>query len=270
MGLITITDDNWNEYIDPVVDDEQKAGGLVPRDYESFPIGCYATAKPFPDSMLIPKSEWKDRLAQQKSDKARLIDVRNRGMKGQPIPSLDQNGKGYCWAHSSASAILLVRAVQGEPYVDLSAFAVACIIKNYRNEGGWGAASLDFIAERGIPTSEFWPQKSMSKSNDKPETWENAKLHKFVEWYDLDNRNLEQFVSCLLLGWPIVSDFNWWGHSVCTMCLESVDDSVSSLQTWILNSWGDNWSENGAGILKGSKAMPDDAIAACVSTPSTK
>ena len=269
--LITIDDSNYLGYAKPpLLDGEPRASGLVPRDLETHPIGCYAAAKPFPRDLLIPRTEWRDRLEQQKRDRARLIDVRNRGKFGEPIPALDQDGKGYCWAHSSVSACLLARAAQGEPWVDLSAFAVACIIKNYRDQGGWGAASLDFIAERGVPTSEFWPQQSMSRANDKPETWENAKLHRFVEWYDLKTRDLDEFVTALLLGWPVVSDFNWWGHSVCTMCLEQVGDKIADLETWILNSWGDGWSQHGAGKLKGSKALPDDAIACCVTTSSTK
>lgn len=269
MSLVVIDDSNYKQYAQPQSDPQHRRG-LIPRDYGFFPIGYYAEAKTFPDELLIPRNEWKDRLEQQKKDKARLIDVRNSGNHGEAIPALDQDGRGYCWAHSSVSAVLLARAAQGEPYADLSAFAVACIIKHYRDEGGWGAASLEFISKRGVPTSEFWPQQSMAKSNDNPKTWENAALHKAHEWFDLDRRNLDQLVSCLLMGFPIVSDFNWWGHSVCTMCLENVGSSVKDLETWILNSWGSKWSENGAGRLKGSKAMPDDAIALRVTTPSVK
>ncbi|MGD9635705.1 MAG: hypothetical protein AB7G28_26345 [Pirellulales bacterium] len=270
-NLVIIDDANYLEHVDAVLSDgHERARGLVARDYAANPIGSYGAARPFPAELLIPRSEWRDRLEQQKRDRARLIDVRNRGKDGEPIPALDQDGKGYCWAHSSVSACLLARAAQGEPWVDLSAFAVACIIKGYRDQGGWGSQSLDFIATRGVPTSEFWPQQSMSRANDNPRTWENAKLHRFTEWYDLESRNLDQFVSACLLGWPIVSDFNWWGHSVCTMCLETVGDKVADLSTWILNSWSNGWSQHGAGILKGSKALPDDALACCVTTPSSK
>jgi hypothetical protein len=200
-----------------------------------------ACAKPF-DLPLIPESEWADRLAAQKAAKAQLSDVRNRGMNGKPIPSRDQNGKGYCWAHSSTSAALIVRAVEGQPYADLSAFAVACIIKHFKDQGGWGSESLEFISERGIPTSEFWPQKSTARANDNEKTWANAKLHRVTEWMDMESRNKAQLVTCLLSGIPVVSDFNWWGHSVCTIDLVS----LNPFRTRIWNSWGDGWSENGA------------------------
>jgi hypothetical protein len=169
-----------------------------------------------------------------------------------------------CWAHSSTSAALIVRAVAGEPYADLSAYAVACIIKGYRDEGGWGAESLEFIAERGIPTSQFWPQQSMSRANDKPETWANAAQHKFTEWMDLEPRNKAQLVTCLLSGIPVVIDLNWWGHSVCALDLVS----LAPFRTRIWNSWNDTWSENGTGILEGQRAIPDGQIAPRVSTPS--
>ncbi len=155
----------------------------------------------------------------------------------------------------------------GEPYADLSAYAVACIIKGYRDEGGWGAESLEFIADRGIPTSQFWPQQSMSRSNDKPETWANASLHKFTEWMDLDDSGpavKQQLVTCLLLNLPVVVDYNWWSHSVCAMDLVS----LNPFRIRIWNSWGDSWSENGTGILEGNKAIPNGALAARVMTPS--
>jgi hypothetical protein len=265
MAEIIINDQNFAQFVTPTVDGEVKAMGLVPRDYEKCPVGYMACAKPF-DLPLIPESEWEDRLAAQKAAKAQLSEVRNRGMNGKPIPSRDQNGKGYCWAHSSTSAALIVRAIENQPYADLSAFAVACIIKRFRDEGGWGAESLEFIADRGIPTSEFWPQKSMAKANDNEKTWANAKLHRVTEWMDLEPKNKAQLVTCLLSGIPVVSDFNWWGHSVCTIDLVS----LNPFRTRIWNSWGDSWSENGTGILEGRKAIPDGQIAPRVITAATK
>jgi hypothetical protein len=265
---VVISDQNYHAFLNPhTPDGEWKARGAVPRNYETHPIGYLACAKPF-DLPLIPESEWQARLDAQISEKAQLSQIRNiSGPGGGPIPSRDQNGKGYCWAHSSTSAALIANAVMGEPYHDFSAYCVACIIKGYRDEGGWGAESLEWIAENGIPTSEFWPQQSMSRTNDNPAMRANAKLHKFTEWMDLDPRNMKaQLVTCLLLGLPVVSDFDWWSHSVCTIDLVS----VSPFRTRIWNSWGDSWSENGTGVLEGSKAIPDGALAARVMTPSEK
>src|SRR5215831_9463122 len=257
---LIINDLNYDKFLDPLYNvhlntidgNNMRARGLRPRNYAATPLGHYPTAKPF-DIPLIPQDQWQSLLDQQIAAKAQLSNVRLTGNAGQPIPSRDQNGKGYCWAHSSTSANLVVRAINNQPYADLSAYAVACIIKGYRDEGGWGAESLQFIAERGIPTSQYWPQQSMSRSNDKPETWANAGLHKFTDWIDLDPRNQAQLVTCLLMGYPVVSDFNWWSHSVCSIDLVS----VNPFRTRIWNSWGDSWSDKGMGILEAQKAIPD-------------
>ena len=229
--------------------------GLVERNFATHPVGY--NAKPF-DLPLIPESQWQARLDAMIVAKAQLSDIRNQGMNGQPIPSRDQNGKGYCWAHSSTSAALIVRALNNQPYADLSAYAVACLIKDYRDEGGWGAESLEWIAKNGIPTSTTWPQQSMSRSNDNLAMRADAANHKFTEWMDLDPEDMQrQLVTCLLNSIPVVSDFNWWAHSVCTLDLVS----INPFRTRIWNSWGDSWSKNGTGILEGSRAIPDGAIA---------
>lgn len=253
-GLIHIDDDNYLQHIEAP---QGYSKGHVPRNFETHPVGYLACAKPF-DLALIDESTWQARLDAQKAANARLIDIRNAGMFGAQIPSRDQNGKGYCWAHSSTSAALLVRALNNQPYADLSAYAVACQIKNFRDEGGWGAESLEYIAANGIPTSKTWPQQSMDRSNVNDAMKADAALHKFEEWMDLDpNQMKAQLVTCLLLNIPVVVDFNWWGHSVCAVAIESFDPFT----IWIWNSWGNKWSEAGMGKLTGSKAMPDAAVA---------
>lgn len=262
---VIITSRNYKRFLTPIVDGEPRKMGLKPPAPKKYKlrddIGAVEGSFDIP---LIPESEWADRLNEQIKAKAQLSDIRNSGKFGSVMPSTDQNGRGYCWAHSSTSAALICRAKDNQPYADLSAYAVACIIKNYRDEGGWGEESLKFIADRGIPSSEFWPQRSVNRSNDKPETWANAAKHKFTsEWMALGGGNMKaQLVTCLLLGIPVVTDLNWWSHSICSIDLVS----ISPFRTRIWNSWGDSWSENGTGILEGSRAIPDDALAPRVMT----
>ena len=262
-------------YIDDATIPDGCSTGLIPRDYSAFPVGCYASAVPMRsvEMPLIPQSEWSGRIREQEASKTRLSDIRNRGMNGSPIPSLDQDGFGYCWAHSSTHAVTLCRAVANMPYVPLSAFAVAATIKGGRDEGGWGAQSLDFIQQRGIPAQSFWPQKDASLRHGTPECWANAAMHKVTEgWIDLDaaqyDRNLTfaQVATCLLSGVPVVGDFNWWGHSVCLLDLVETSPGRFGVRIW--NSWADSWGDNGTGILSGSKAIPDGAVAPRVVSPS--
>lgn len=264
---IIIHDGNYLDFVEPVVNGEKKMRGLKPRNYNIHPVGCFARAPRF-SLDIIPESQWQSRLDEINAKKANLSDIRNRGMNGQRIPSRDQNGKGYCWGHSSTSVAMIWRALMGQPYADLSAFAVCCMIKNFYDEGGNCIDSMEFIADKGIPTSKYWPQQSMSRSNNNAETWKNAALHKFApSWMDLDtdqDRMRAQLVTCLLLGIPVATDYNWWGHSVATLDLVS----IRPFRTRIWNSWGDEWSDNGTGLLEESKAIPNGAVAALTFTPS--
>lgn len=240
----------------PKVDGELKGHGAVPRDYRTDPEEMFD-----PPSRLvnIPRSEWSDRIKHKAKIKSRISD--HRAWK-----SLDQNGQGYCWMYSTCSVVMLLRSMQGQPYVRLSGHAGACKVKNFRDEGGWCGLSAKFHREVGVPSVEFWPEKSMSRQYDNPQTWENAALHKVTEeWVDLtravydQNMTFDQVATCLLSNVPCAVDFNWWAHSVCAMDLVEVE--AGSFGLLILNSWTDQWGDRGTGILRGSKAIPNGAVA---------
>lgn len=281
---LIIGDDNWQEHVDVVVAGERKGRGLIPRNYQTHPQGFYKSATAF-DMPLIPRDEWVERATEMAANKTRLSDIRRvSGPNGQHIPSLDQNGVGYCWNHSATMAVILLRAVMNQPYVRLSAFFIGCLIKNYRDEGGWGAAALDFITEHGIPSVQLWPEKSMSRSNDNPVTRANASLHRTTEaWADMSDpdydRNLteDQAMTSLFCRIPCIGDFNWWGHSVVVVDpvlisskpkklvkdLSSLDfnkkkDLSIFLATFgkrIINSWTDSYGDLGEAVLSGTRCI---------------
>ncbi len=295
-GELVIHEGNYQQFLEGThaVNGVPVRTGGRPRDYTSHPVGCYGERTTL-DMPTIPSSEIEDRLKIKVAEKSLLSDIRATGRNGQRIPARDQNGKGYCWQHSGVSAMMLLRAVKGEPYADLSAYGPACIQKQFQDEGGWGAAGVDFLVSRGCPTSKTWPQQSMSRSNDNPATWEEAKKFRITEGFiDLGaaqyDRKLtwEQFATCLLCNVPVVSDYNWWSHSVCAMDLVSgaaifvvmrspvsgkrmklqefervwkMDGVTGGMGGRILNSWGDSWSDGGQGILAPSKFFPDGAVA---------
>jgi hypothetical protein len=292
-----ITDENWGSHVCPIVNGEQKKQGLVPRDYEVRPVGSYRSIRGF-DMPLIDRSEWPDRIRDMNAQGSFVRDIRRRGNLGKPIPSLDQDGVGYCWVHSATMSVMLTRARQGQPYKRLSAFMVGCIIKNYQDEGGWGALGIDFIAQNGVPDVQFWPEKSMNRSNDTPAMRQNAALHKTEGiWADMAaavydrNLSLDQSVTSLLLGNCNVEDYNWWGHSVLIIGLalaaggmplggipdlRSLDlnnerdakvmgDIVNKVG---INSWTDSWGDLGEFTLTGNKAHSDGGVAVCSVEPS--
>tara|TARA_R110000803_G_scaffold114775_2_gene183190 strand:- start:896 stop:1699 length:804 start_codon:yes stop_codon:yes gene_type:complete len=244
--------------------------GLVKRDYRSNPVGCYSTSTPWSMEVpVIPKAEWSERIKDMEANKSRLSDIRDKADGGNQMESLDQNGQGFCWAYSTAACVMLLRAAANMPYSRLSPHSVACKIYNFRDRGAWGALSMEFMSENGIPEEKYWPQKSMSRQYDNPETWENAKKHRITEgWMDLNlnayDRELsfEQVATCLLSRIPVVLDYNWWGHSVAGMDL--VETSPGKFGVRILNSWTDDWGSKGTAVLEGKKAIPDGACAARV------
>lgn len=279
----------------PVIDGVLRSRGAVPRDYSVQPREMFDS----PDQMVVfPQAEWAERIADKIGHKSQNSDIRLRGNDGQPMPSLDQDGVGYCWSHSTTQGVHVTRAVKNLPFVPLSAFAVAATIKKGANEGGWGGLSAQFARERGIPAQSVWPQGDRNyRKYDKPETWASAAKHKLIEeWVDLtrdvydQTLTFAQVISCALSNLSGPVDFNWWSHSVCLLDAvngnglfgtDSARRDDGKLMTvleyeiaWgiehpvtagfgirIWNSWTDGWSDRGMGVLSGQKAIPDGALA---------
>jgi len=292
--MFLIGDHNWQQHVEAVVDGQTTKRGLIPRDYSVQPVGSIDGIVSFGSRIqTIPRSEWSERCRDKVKYKSRLSDIRNTGNNGQKIPSLDQNGQGYCWAYSSTACVMLARAAMGQPYVRLSAHSVACVIKGFRDEGGWGAHSAEYIQKKGVAPVSHWPEKSMSRSHNTEATWQEALKYRIAEgWMDLEvaayNRRLtfEQTATGLLLNMPGVGDFNWWGHSVALMDLvdgrpnryltRSESGKLATLAEFelmwgfntesdgfgigILNSWTDGWGESGTSTLTGSKATPNGGV----------
>jgi hypothetical protein len=268
-GELLIDDDGLDADLvfRPRINGEVKGRGYDPTQVSQGVKNTFGD--PPSNLQLIPENEWQARLEQLAAEGALLSHLRNRGNNGQPIPSLDQNGQGFCWAYSIGGVITINRARANMPYKRMSPHAVACKIKNFQDEGGWCGLSALFARTTGYPTVDVWPEKSMSRGNDKPEVWANAGLHKVTEeWVDLSrdvwdqNLTFAQVATCLLSGSCCAVDFNWWGHSVCALDLVLVEAGSWGLR--ILNSWTDGWGENGTAVLRGSKALPNGAI--CVRT----
>jgi hypothetical protein len=238
--------------------------GLVPRPWHTHPQGCYASAPAFPDDALIPQSEWASRLADLRANKAGLLDLREANYDA--LKSLDQNGLGLCWAFSTTKAVMYLRKLMNEPDVRLSAWYVAGKIKNWQDEGGWGAASLEFVTNTGVPAESFCP--SYKSSYDTPDAAANAATHKVTEWWDGDqdpNKAQQQLVSMLLRAVPCVVDLNDMSHSMCAIDIAS----LSPLTIVYDNSWGTNGDPQGLYHGTGARARPDGLVIPRVSIPST-
>lgn len=241
--------------------------GLIPRNFTTHPQGyCHPTYQAL-NLPVFPRSEWSDRIKEMAERKSRVSDYL---LALQGAKALYQNGYGYCWAYSTGHAITALRAVMNLPYVLLSPFGVAQIIKNGRDEGGWGALSTEFAQANGYPSDRLWPNLKPGLSHDNAELRADMLLHKIEEgWVDLADpvyaRNLsfDQMMTLLMCRIPVVVDFNWWGHSVCAV--DPVEIEPGSFGPRILNSHGEVISEQ-LMVLQGSRGIPDGAVAPRVPT----
>lgn len=256
MPELVIDDSNGHIYAeladyDPATG-ERRLRGRIPRDYSRVPYGACPYAAPF-DLPLIPRGEWQARCEEMERTKSRLSDL----MRFYKVPSLDQNGTNYCWTNGVVTAMYAVRALNGLPHVDLSSASVAAPIKGFRNVGGWGAESLEYITQHGVAPASLWPPNAISRQYDNEESRAARKHHVIGEWYELQPRNLDQLITCLLLRIPVAVGFDWWGHEVCAI------DPVwhnGAIGTRIRNSWGPDYGDSGFAILQGNKQLPDDAV----------
>ena len=114
----------------------------------------------------------------------------------------------------------------------------------------------------------------MSRQYDTPANWQVALEYRAAEGFvDLSepqyDRQLSahQIISCYLHRIPVISDFNWWGHSVCGLWMydaypqRAKNDPNRYAANEIINSWGRGWGQNGRGILRDSKAFPNSPTA---------
>lgn len=269
-----IGDDNIDKFFD-LSKREGFSMGLVPRDYNEFPQGYYSSAPAWSldDMPLIPWEEVPERIREMEATKTRISDIYDKGDNGKPIPSLDQNGQGFCWFYSGTACVQAMRAIANMPYVPLSAHSGACKIFNFVDRGAWGCLGLDFLKEKGVVPQSLWPAKSMDRRYDTAEAWEAAKEFRVTEgWMDLKpaayDRDIsaQQVITALLTRHPVVGDFNHMRHS---MMVTDVVDAFPNRRfndpmrygTRHKNSWTDRYGVRGYGVFTGSKAFPDGGAA---------
>ncbi len=259
--MISFTPAMLNAIPDNLPVPPDRATGLIPRDYRRHPVGCLAYAPAFPDSMLLEPAQIKTRLEENRANNSGLLDIRQNDY--DILKSLDQDGLGLCWAFSTTKAVMYLRALMGESPVRLSAWYVAGIINGWRDRGGWGAASLKFVRETGVPAESYCP--SYKSSYDNQATRDNAALHKVTEWWDgSDDPNMaqQQLLSCLVQCIPCVVDLNDMGHSMCAIDIAS----LNPVKIIYDNSWGEG-DNHGLYIGSGARARPDGLVIPRVTMP---
>lgn len=252
-GYPLIDEGSAHHVIKETMQDPRKGRGLVPRDFGLQPHGSLGFAAPF-QLPLIPRSEWKDRIAAAERTKSRIPDL----CDALGIPVKNQQQTNFCFANAPTHCVEIVRGIQGEQYVELSPASVACELTNFRNQGGWGTQALQYIVEHGISPVSEWPANAIDRRYDNPQSQAARQKYKITEWWDLKPRGFDEVATCVLLNIPVAIGLNWWGHEVTAVAL-----SYEQGRFWLMidNSWGTGWGHNGRGLLSESKGTPDDAVA---------
>jgi hypothetical protein len=251
-------DGNFNDLLDQGM---SHGTGRVERDYKAMPVGC-SPYVPVRGIEAWPMSKILDVVRERKAAGAGMAALRKRAGY-QP---LNQQQTSFCWANAAVNCYRMARAMQNEPYVDLSPASVAAPIRGYRNQGGLGIEAVPYIAEHGVCTTDLWPANAIDRRLDNPKSQANRANYVANGWFEAVAQNdgqgadvrLRLMYTLALLYHPQALGYAWWGHEV--MGLDVVEVEPGSLGILIENSWGTGWGEGGLGVLRGSQAVPMDIV----------
>ena len=241
--------------------------GAEPRDYNEFPDEMMQSPA---EMTLIPRTEWDARFDEANVTGSSLEHLfLGTNLDRPAFVNLDQNGHGYCWAYSTAHAMMFKRLASGLPVVRFNPHSVAAIIKGGRDEGGWCGLSAKYIKENGIAVEGNgygqWPLHQRSTRFNTPEVRAAMANHTIIEdWYDMGRREwdqpmtIDQIATQLMANNPVAADFDWWGHSVCLLRIVRIERG--SWGWLMLNSWR-GWGHYGLAVIRESEMKPMGAVA---------
>lgn len=200
-----------------------------PRPINANTLGY---ALPFHEAGLsvIPRNEWSARIKEMEAKKTRCSDYCD-------FKAYDQDGLPYCWCFGPTQAAANFRRKQGLPFRQLSAASVGSIASGFRVRGGWEGEANEVLCQRGATTVDHWPENSVSRQYDTPENRTHAENYKVTEWVDLNS--FDEFMTCLMLGFPCPVAYNWWSHVV--YLADPVEIEPGSFGVRLRNSWSDSW-----------------------------
>ncbi len=247
--FVRIDENNYTDYIDPVVNGEVKRCAALPR---RVPYGALRCA-PRSEVKAMSEGEIKDRARYLQQNKSRINDL----LDARGIKALDQDGTNFCWTNGPVNTVRAMLCVNNMEYEDLSPASVACRVNGFVNNGGYGTEAMEFITAKGIVPSRLWPNNAINKKYLTQEAVTAAMDYRVVEWRDLQPRNFLLMCTYLVTGTPVTIGLNWWRHQVTAVAV-----NPDNLDVLVWNSWGADWGENGYGWLSRGKATPDDQCVA--------
>lgn len=174
---------------------------------------------------IIPRDEW-DAAAEQLG-----AALRNR----VPVV-LDQDGVGSCAAEATTGGLMLARSIAGKDFVLLNPWYMYRVTSGGVDGGSSIDSNLVFARDIGIAPEKLHPRSLGWRASPSREAVEAAKQYRIEEFYDIANIN--EFVSALLQGFPVVFGSN--GHAILAV-------QHKGSYPLILNSWSRSWGDGGFG-----------------------
>lgn len=271
MGqLITIDDSNYQQFtgdgetvVDTVTGRTFYNRAKVVRKFQSVSTVTMEQA----GLAVFSESELKDRIAQIERDQAWVKDL----MYDTPCP--DQNGYGQCWAFGPCIAFWMRSWLQGGKPRMLSPNQAAyrAGYRNWGSGGGDPGDAVDVLVKIGGVREDIWPVGSSGHSTkwDTPQAKSDQEHNKATLIVEIPGGSkgwLAQ-ASAVVQGIPLCCTWSWWNHVTSGCWLKVVG---SEIQFGIRNSWGQDWSDNGYGLLAGSKKYSSNTFAFVEVTQSTQ
>jgi hypothetical protein len=251
--LITINDQNYQQFIDPIVNGEQyhctSNGIFLP----GMAAGEVVEFEEQDEIQLVPEDEIDDRFRQFEKD-GETMDVI---MRDSGLHTLDQDGTSSCWGQSVTFTGMMFRLMTTLRVYLLSPASVCGPVTGWRDVGGFGINAAKQAQRVG------WLEQNVMKPNAvvsgrsvwTPENQELAKRHQVLRWMRVTTR--QQEASCICARRAVSGGYNWWRHQVATVHMYAGQWKTKKK---IVNTWGDDWSEDGYGNLEGSRSQADDML----------
>jgi hypothetical protein len=245
MDGLLITAENVDRFCGPEGAEEFDFGGhtrILNANKNKLGSSGLMFAKPLSEAFeIIPEEQWPDLIADKDRKHNWLDDIIG------DLPCKDQDGLGYCHGYGPVTALEVMRALSGLPYVELSAESVAGRVTGWQNEGGDPEEDLQVLKEYGACAAAYMDRANSIRPKQWQAGWEsNALLHRSVEVFAGLDGDLWTMAGTAALRNQCTSPwYNWWSHCISGSYRLRYNPKTRQVERKDRNNWGMDWGEKG-------------------------